>query len=51
MGLMAGVFGVYAAFVRLSWALVLHGRATANGDEDAHRAVAASASSLPRTPA
>jgi uncharacterized membrane protein len=27
-----------AAFVCLTWALVLHGRATATGDEDAHRA-------------
>jgi len=30
-----------AALVYLTWALVLHGRATANGDEDAHRAEAA----------
>ena len=36
-----------AAFVCLTWALVLHGRATANGDEDAHRAMAASTAPLP----
>ena len=42
-----------AAFVCLAWALVLHGRATADatGDEDAHRPVAATAPPSERTPA
>ncbi|HET6921204.1 MAG TPA: DUF1772 domain-containing protein [Jiangellaceae bacterium] len=39
-----------AAFVCLTWALVLHGRATANGDEHARRAEAAIAPPS-RTPA
>jgi uncharacterized membrane protein len=37
-----------AAFVCLTWALVLHGRTTPNSDQGAHPAVAASAPSLPR---
>jgi uncharacterized membrane protein len=38
-----------AAFVCLTWALVMHGRATADGDEGAHRLVVASAPSVPGT--
>jgi uncharacterized membrane protein len=37
-----------AAFVCLTWALVLHGRTTPNSDQGAQPAVAASAPSLPR---
>jgi uncharacterized membrane protein len=39
------------AFGCLTWAVVLHGRATANGGEDAQAAAGASAPLLPRTPA
>jgi uncharacterized membrane protein len=42
-----------AAFVCLAWALVLHGRATADatGDQNAHRTVTATAQPLQRTSA